>query len=227
MVTWAQEQAIREIYLKPFEYAIVDNYVTIKYNEPVKSDGKITGYTAKTAEVPAASALMSSFNRIGATWAGGNFDLLTGVLRKEWGFNGFVLTDYEVSNYMFTDQCLAAGGDAKLKTVGLSGNFLFGYSLKGNEEDQGYAREAAHHILYTVVNSAAMNGYVHGVQYVKGFAYYKIILIVWDILSAAGLAVLAFFLYKNIKKFKAGKAAASDGPQTDSETENTDEQTAK
>ncbi len=227
LVTWAQEQAIREIYLKPFEYAIVDNYVTIKYNEPVKSDGKITGYTAKTAEVPAASALMSSFNRIGATWAGGNFDLLTGVLRKEWGFNGFVLTDYEVSNYMFTDQCLAAGGDAKLKTVGLSGNFLFGYSLKGNEEDQGYAREAAHHILYTVVNSAAMNGYVHGVQYVKGFAYYKIILIVWDILSAAGLAVLAFFLYKNIKKFKAGKAAASDGPQTDSETENTDEQTAK
>ena len=205
IVTWAQEQAIREIYLRPFEKAIVGNNVTIKYNEPIKDDnGKITGYTAKTAEVPAASAVMSSFNRIGATWAGGNYNLLTGVLRKEWGFNGFVLTDYEVSDYMFTDQCLAAGGDAKLKTVGLAGNFLFGYSLKGNEEDQGYAREAAHRILYTVVNSAAMNGYVHGVRFVNGFAYYKIIIIVWDALSAAGLAVLIVFLVKKIKRYIKG-----------------------
>lgn len=200
LVTWAEEQAIREIYLKPFESAIVDNNVTIKYNEPIKDEsGNITGYTLKTAEVPAASAIMTSFNRIGATWAGGNYKLITGVLRNEWGFNGFALTDYEVSNYMFTDQCIAAGGDAKLKTVGLSGNFLFGYSLKGDEEGQGYAREAAHHILYTVVNSAAMNGYVHGVEFVNGFAYYKIILIVWDVLAAAGIAVLAVFLVKKIK----------------------------
>lgn len=205
IVTWAQEQAIREIYLKPFEDTIIDNTVTIKYNEPIKDEsGKITGYTPKTAEVPAASAVMSSFNRIGATWAGGNYDLLTGVLRKEWGFNGFVLTDYEVSNYMFTEQALAAGGDAKLKTVGLAGNFLFGYSLKGKPEDQGYAREAAHRILYTVVNSAAMNGYVHGVEFVNGFAYYKIIIIVWDVLSAAGIAVLVYFLIKKIKRYRNG-----------------------
>jgi len=101
---------------------------------------------------------------------------------------------------MFTGQCLAAGGDAKLKTVGLAGNFLFGYSLKGELEDQGYAREAAHHILYTVVNSAAMNGYVHGVEFVNGFAYYKIIIIVWDLLAAAGIGVLVFFLVKKIRR---------------------------
>ncbi len=201
IVTWAEEQAIREIYLKPFEMTIVDNTVTIKYNEPIKDGGEITGYTPKTAEVPAATAIMSSFNRIGTTWAGGNYNLLTGVLRKEWGFNGFVLTDYEVSSYMFTGQCLAAGGDAKLKTVGLAGNFLFGYSLKGELEDQGYAREAAHHILYTVVNSAAMNGYVHGVEFVNGFAYYKIIIIVWDLLAAAGIGVLVFFLVKKIRRY--------------------------
>ena len=205
IVTWAQEQAIREIYLKPFEMTIVSNNVTIKYNEPIRNEkGDITGYTSKTAEVPAASAVMSSFNRIGATWAGGNYDLLTGVLRNEWGFNGFVLTDYEVSDYMFTEQCLAAGGDAKLKTVGLAGNFLFGYSLKGKPEEQAYARDAAHRILYTVVNSAAMNGYVHGVEFVNGFAYYKIILIVWDVLSAAGIAALAYFLAVKIKRYKNG-----------------------
>ena len=202
IVTWADEQTIREIYLKPFEMTVTDNYVDVKYNEPIyDSNGEITGYTMKTAEnMPAATGIMSSFNRIGTTWAGGSYSLLTEVLREEWGFNGFVLTDYEVSNYMFTGQCLAAGGDAKLKTVGLSGNFLFGYSLEGNAEDQAYAHEAAHHILYTVVNSAAMNGYVHGVEYVNGFAYYKIILIVWDVLAAAGVAVLIFFLVKKIKR---------------------------
>ena len=145
---------------------------------------------------------MSSFNRIGPTWAGGNYNLLTEVLRNEWGFNGFVLTDYEVASYMFTDQCLEAGGDAKLKTVGLAGNMLFGYSLEDAEniDEQPYARTAAHHILYTVVNSAGMNGYVHGVEYVNGFAYYKIILIVWDVLAAAGVGVLIFFLVKKIRR---------------------------
>lgn len=201
LVTWAGEQAIREIYLKPFEMTIRDNTVEIMYNEPVKDEnGNITSYEAKTATVPAATAIMSSFNRIGPTWAGGNYNLLTEVLRQEWGFNGFVLTDYEVSSYMFTDQCLAAGGDAKLKTVGLAGNMMFGYSLNGNLEDQFYARQAAHRILYTVVHSAGMNGFVHGVEFVNGFAYYKIILIVWDVLAAAGVAVLGWVIYRNAKK---------------------------
>ena len=207
LVTWAGEQAIREIYLKPFEMTIEDNTVEIMYNEAVKDEnGNITGYTKKTAVVPAATGIMSSFNRIGPTWAGGNYNLITEVLREEWGFNGFVLTDYEVASYMFTDQCLAAGGDAKLKTVGLAGNMLFGYSLEGNEEDQGYAREAAHRILYTVVHSSGMNGFVHGVRFINGFAYYKIILIVWDVLAAAGVGVLVYFLVKKIRRNLAVKA---------------------
>ena len=210
IVTWAEEQAIREIYLKPFEMVIEDNTVDIMYNEAVKDDsGNITGYVAKTATVPAATGIMSSFNRIGPTWAGGNYNLLTEVLREEWGFNGFVLTDYEVASYMFTDQCLAAGGDAKLKTVGLAGNMLFGYSLEDNEEDQGYAREAAHRILYTVVHSAGMNGFVHGVEYINGFAYYKFILIAWDILAVVGIGVLGFFIYKNVKGLIAEKKQES------------------
>ena len=158
----------------------------------------------KQTEVNAATGVMSSFNRIGTTWAGGNYNLLTEVLRNEWGSNAFVLTDYEVASYMHTDQALAAGGDAKLKTVGLAGNMLFGYTLEGKPNEQVYAREAAHRILYTVVNSAGMNGFVHGVEYVNGFAYYKIILIVWDVLAAAGVAVLIVFL---VKKIRANKQA--------------------
>ena len=201
LATFAEEQAIREIYLKPFEMTIVDNNVEIFYNEAVKNeDGNITGYEKKTATVPAATAIMTSFNRIGATWAGGHYGLITNVLRGEWGFNGFVLTDYEVGagkgSYMDTLQSLAAGGDGKLKTVGMDA--LFGFDVSKHPAYQEYARDAAHHILYTVVNSAGMNGFVHGVEYVNGFAYYKIILIVWDIIAAVAFAILSTKLFKKL-----------------------------
>ena len=73
---------------------------------------------------------------------------------------------------------------------------LFGFDISKHKAYQGYGREAAHHILYTVVNSAGMNGFVHGVEYVNGFAYYKIILIVWDILALGLLIFLGVRLYK-------------------------------
>ena len=203
LATFVEEQAIREIYLKPFEMTIIDNNVEIEYNEPIKDEnGNIKSYVRKSATVPAATAVMTSFNRIGVTWAGGHYNLITGVLRGEWGFNGFVLTDYEVGagkgSYMDTLQTLAAGGDAKLKTVGMDA--LFGFDISKYPEYQGYGRDAAHRILYTVVNSAGMNGYVHGVEYVRGFAYYKIILIVWDALAIPAVAYLGFRLVKRIRK---------------------------
>lgn len=202
LITFADEQTIREIYLKPFEMTILDNTVKIRYNEATKDEnGKITGYTPKETTVPAATAVMSSFNRIGTTWAGGNYPLLTEVLRGEWGFNGFVLTDYETPPYMGTWQSLAAGGDAKLKTVDMSAILsLKSFSVTEKPGYEGYGREAAHHILYTVVNSAAMNGYVHGVRFVNGFAYYKIILIVWDVLAVAAVCGLSLLIVRKIRK---------------------------
>jgi beta-glucosidase len=149
---------------------ILDNNVEINYNEPVKDEkGNIVSYNWKTTTVPAATAVMTSFNRIGATWAGGHYYLITEVLRNEWGFNGFVLTDYEVGrgkgSYMDTLQTLAGGGDAKLKTVGMDA--LLGFDISKYPAYQALGREAAHHILYTVVNSAAMNGFVHVVGMTK------------------------------------------------------------
>ena len=199
LATFADEQTIREIYLKPFEMTILDNTVEIFYNEAVKdANGKITGYEKRTTTVPAATALMTSFNRIGGTWAGGHYNLVTEVLRNEWGFNGFVLTDYEVGQgkggYMDTLQTLGAGGDAKLKTVGMDA--LFGFNIAKYPAYQAMGRDAAHHILYTVVNSAGMNGFVHGVEFVNGFAYYKLILIGWDVLATVGMIWMAVRIVK-------------------------------
>ena len=219
LATFAEEQAIREIYLKPFEMTIIGNTVDINYNEPVRNEnGEIVSYEWKTATIPAATAVMTSFNRIGGTWAGGHYDLITDVLRGEWGFRGFVLTDYEVGGgkgaYMGTLQTLGGGGDAKLKTVGMDA--LFGFDISKYPEYQAIGRDAAHHILYTVVNSAGMNGFVHGVEYVKGFAYYKLILIGWDILALPALAYMGVLLWKklHIKALADGKEE-NDQPQDD------------
>jgi len=84
ILVWANEQAMREIYLKPFEIA-------------VKEGG--------------AGGMMSSFNRIGMKWAGGCYPLLTSVLRDEWGFQGMVITDYSLNTYTHVDEMIRAGGD--------------------------------------------------------------------------------------------------------------------
>ena len=87
LFTWSNEQAIREIYLKPFEIA-------------VKKGGSL--------------GVMSAFNYIGYEWCGGNSALLNQVLRNEWGFDGVVITDSNRYSYMYVDQMLYAGGDLSL-----------------------------------------------------------------------------------------------------------------
>lgn len=84
ILVWANEQSMREIYLKPFEMA-------------VKEGG--------------AKGMMSSFNRLGMVWAGGSYPLLTSVLRGEWGFEGMVITDYSLNTYTHVDKMIRAGGD--------------------------------------------------------------------------------------------------------------------
>ena len=228
IATFADEQTIREIYLKPFEMTIVNNTVDTYYNEPIKDEnGEILYYIKTETTVPAASAVMTSFNRIGATWAGGHYYLITEVLRNEWGFNGFVLTDYEVGDgkgaYMDTNQTVAAGGDAKLKTVGIGmdAETLLGYNLGNHPELLALGREAAHHILYTVVNSAGMNGFVHGVEYINAFANYKVILIIWDILAIAGLIWMGTILKKRLDARKC-MAVVVDGAADEDDTSNSE-----
>lgn len=124
ILVWANEQSMREIYLKPFEIA-------------VKEGG--------------ASGMMSSFNRLGMTWAGGSYPLLTSVLRDEWGFEGMVITDYSLNTYTHVDKMIRAGGDLFLTQD--TKNFY-----KPDDATQiALLRKATKNILYTVVNSNAMN----------------------------------------------------------------------
>ena len=136
LVTWCNEQAIRELYLKPFEMAV-------RRGDP--------------------RAFISSFNRIGAEWTGGSYRLLTKVLREEWGFRGMVLTDFLGDTYMNAKQALYAGGDIiccanKSYMLSLSQDSN-NYIDVNNPTDVTMLRRAAHNVLYMIANSNAMVTY--------------------------------------------------------------------
>ena len=126
LCTWANEQSIREIYLKPFEIA-------------VKEGG--------------CQAVMSSFNYIGTTWAGAYAPLLQSVLREEWGFQGLVLTDYfGVYGYMDSDQAIRGGTDCMLVAYDTETNHVTDTTSATSVLAM---RQACKNIMYTAVNSRA------------------------------------------------------------------------
>ncbi|MDC4232918.1 glycoside hydrolase family 3 C-terminal domain-containing protein [Actinomyces sp. B33] len=149
IASWANEQTIRELYLKPFEIAVKG--VTSQVDYIADEQG-----TTATAQI-GSLAVMSSFNRIGATWAGGSKALMTNVLRDEWGFTGFAITDFNLYNYMSPDQAIDAGTDLTL-------SFAPSKSYKDDSSALGVAniRKATKNILYAVANSNAMNGLAPG-----------------------------------------------------------------
>lgn len=126
LCTWSTEQAIREIYLKPFEKCIKD------------AD---------------CHAVMSAFNYIGTTYAGSCPELLIDVLRGEWGFVGMVLTDYYgVYGYQDADRLIRNGGDFCLVNYDTETNHLTDTT---SATALVSARQACKNILYTVANSRA------------------------------------------------------------------------
>jgi len=127
---------MREIYLRPFELAV--------------KEGK-------------SSAIMSSFNRVGTVWTGGCYELLTEILRDEWGFEGMVVTDY-ANSYMNPDQMIRAGGDISLFQDQQP-------SAKGTSSHFTALYKATKNILYTVANSNAMNGMGEGIVYSRQFTF--------------------------------------------------------
>ena len=169
--TWADEQAIREIYLKPFEMS-------------VKEGG--------------AQAVMSSFNYIGYTYAGASNNLLNTVLRDEWGFKGFVLTDYFGDyGYQNGDQEIRNGNDSMLATTSIT-NHITDKSATSVKA----MRTAAHNILYTAANSWQ---YADGEPKVATPIWKTAMYVAWGVTAILVIALeaLAIKRYMDRKKAKA------------------------
>ena len=169
--TWANEQAIRETYLKPFEMS-------------VKEGG--------------AQAVMSSFNYIGYTYAGASNNLLNTVLRDEWGFKGFVLTDYFGGyGYQNADQEIRNGNDSMLATTKVT-NHITDKSATSVKA----MRTAAHNILYTAANSWQ---YADGEPKVDTPIWKTAMYVAWGVTAVLVIALeaLAIKRYMDRKKAKA------------------------
>lgn len=169
--TWANEQAIRETYLKPFEMS-------------VKEGG--------------AQAVMSSFNYIGYTYAGASNNLLNTVLRDEWGFKGFVLTDYFGGyGYQNADQEIRNGNDSMLATTKIT-NHITDKSATSVKA----MRTAAHNILYTAANSWQ---YADGEPKVATPIWKTAMYVAWGVTAVLVIALeaLAIKRYMNHKTAKA------------------------
>ena len=138
IATWCDEQAMREMYFRPFEMAV--------------KEGKSKG-------------LMTSFNRLGTTWAGGDYRLVTKVLRNEWGFVGSVICDFHEYPYMDSKQMLYAGGDINLVSQKIyklaAGNGKTNVK-ETNKKDVILLRESAHNLLYCIANSNIMKADIIG-----------------------------------------------------------------
>ncbi len=216
VATFSNEQAIREIYLKPFQTCIEERGTQKIFIQ--EFDQTTNAFVKKEMEIPAVMAVMTAFNRVGCTWAGGNYQLITKVLRQEWGFNGSVITDYDNGGYMNTEQCIRAGGDLKLTAQG-----GMEFDMK-NPATQYYARQAMKHILYTTVNSNAMNGFVHGVVAADlPFAYYWLIIISIWVLTIGLTAWGATAIVLRFKKERAAATETADGDAPDAAGDETPE----
>ncbi len=170
LCTWSSEQAIREIYLKAFEIAVKDG---------------------------GAKAVMSSYNYIGTRWAGGCYELCTTVLRDEWGFVGFVESDYlGDTTYMNADQAIYAGTNLMLTTMDMGTNNV-------NDQTSAFSlqnmRTACHNILYVTVNSRA---YAEE-NLSEGMAGWQIALIAVDVIVAVVVLGCEVLIFRGYKKRKA------------------------
>ena len=164
--TWLTEQSLREIYLKPFE-------ITVKEGETM--------------------GMMSSFNRIGTLWTGGDYRLLTQILRNEWGFKGMVITDFNTESFMDTKQMAYAGGDLNLAnqpkpwTPSSAADFTV---LQTNVKN----------ILYTLTRSNAINGHSEGAYYITYYAWWEVLIFFFDIGLIVAAAIWGFFVIRSVLK---------------------------
>ncbi len=167
---WANEQSVREIYNRAIEVM-------------VEIDRE---YTPNTLV-----GMMTGMNRIGAKWNGGQGSYNT-VLRAEYGMMGYTISDYNSSRYYMSpiqgvlNGCdLPDGNPAGNSSVDYNGNSLWFSSYASGYGKFAWAmREAAKHVLYTIVNSNAMNG-------ITSDSSFEIITPVWETVVSIAPSVMA------------------------------------
>jgi beta-glucosidase len=176
---WATEQTIRELYLKAFEIAVKEATKTIKYTSDDQG-------TVSTKVMRACDCMMSSgWSGIGGLFTAYDYNLMTGVLRNEWGFQGFVITDYDQGNAPNDDiavnRMVRAGVAQHMLDMTLSPG---SYTELDTATGVTALRKAIKDTLYTMANSAQTNGAVPGAEVYYQMSPWRVAVVALDVVVA-------------------------------------------
>lgn len=189
---WANEQAIREIYLKPFEMCVKNARMDVKY---VDNGGQTVSHTVRGC-----TSVMGCMNYWGTEWGGASYALLTETLRNEWGFQGFVVTDMVMNaGSNSVDQAIRAGSDTWM---------AWGEAFTGLFQDTESAtgitaiRTAVKNMCYTIVNSRAFDGVAPGTTFHYKMSPWRVALYTGDAIAAAFIIIMVVVMVLRTKKAK-------------------------
>lgn len=207
MYTWCNEQALREIYLKPFRMCI--------------QKGGCVG-------------IMTSYNRIGNVWTGGSEALITGVIRNEMGFKGSIVTDYVDGwgqKYMAIENAVRAGGDILLG--GKTEDLRTGFNASPRIQQQ--VKQVCKHVLYAFLNARYTNSVYNEADdaekivvgaVIQPWEWWKTVLLDLNVLVYSGCAFWLYFVIRSafLKPwFDGTKVAVAGGGTKDTQTQGGDE----
>ena len=175
VATFLNQQAAREIYLEAFKAGVVE--------------GKTKG-------------LMGGFNRVGCTWTGAHYGLMTNVLREEWGSTAIMDTDAGAPSEYMNFAAGLAGGTTMWATSGTVSDETLKVALNDSKVVKNL-RKACHYLLYNVVNSLAFNGIAAGDKIIRVYAWWEITaLIIEIVLGLAFIGSAAMAIVCECKKKK-------------------------
>ncbi len=180
LYTWLTEQTLREVYLKPFQ-------------ECVRNGNMV--------------AVMTSFNRVGATWAGGSEAMISGVFRNEWQFHGMIVTDYcEGKPIMDQSQAVRAGSNYGMSMSYTDGSANELPSTSSSARLQWRLRDSVKEVIYGYINPLLINEeynknpddgeYIQVTQSKKSWVWWVPVLYTFDGLAIFGLLYLAWSTFK-------------------------------
>ena len=193
---WVNEQAFREVYNRGWELYIKEAKMNVNYYAKV---GNELDTKLSTKEMPAATGIMTCYNRIGATYGGASV-ALNGILRDEFGYTGTSITDAggQKNTYMTSDFLLRRGGHLTLTNNGDDG--LYDTS---SPTAVYHLKDATKHILYNKANSNAVQGLAPGASVWYDMSPWKIGLIVtWVVVGLLLAADVTYCTLVGLEKIK-------------------------
>jgi beta-glucosidase len=186
---WMNEQAAREIYLLPWEYAL-------------------------RSDMGNAHALMTSFNRAGCLWTSASDNLMENIIRGEWSFDGYTLTDMAGSNgklFMVYDDGFMNGTDCFLDKGTISG---LSSAMKNSATFNTNLRTSMHRLLYVIANySSAMDGYSNRTRLVSVTVWWKALITAFTVVFTVFTVISALmFVASQVvnKKYKSKQKETND-----------------